>query len=330
MVPCAASAADDAQSDTIVRPVTDSDSAFLRRSPGELGRRAVVACAFVSLAAHVALALAFAGRVLRDSGAIPVPTDAISLELLATDVVDQAARPDATAPAASAAAVAPVEGSLTESAVSRPPTTLQNPRVEDLQAVAPDTPREAVAAPPAQETPAVAAEETLIAAEEKPSLEIEAAQPQPDARERTPAKRFGSLLRPRETERKTASDRKRDKRTEQARQEGGARSRGQAASKSAPGRVSASSGDIRAYAALVRARIAANRPAGRGHRGTAVVSFGIAGSGALTYARIARSSGNSALDQAALSAVRRAAPFPPPPAGRTSGRHRMTMPFYFR
>lgn len=52
-----------------------------------------------------------------------------------------------------------------------------------------------------------------------------------------------------------------------------------------------------------------------GSRGTAVVSFTIAASGGLSGLSIARSSGNAQLDQAALRMIRRAAPFPRPPAG---------------
>ncbi|MFN3208728.1 MAG: TonB family protein [Roseovarius sp.] len=56
-----------------------------------------------------------------------------------------------------------------------------------------------------------------------------------------------------------------------------------------------------------------------GSRGTAVVAFRIAGNGGLAGVSIARSSGSSALDQAAVRMIQRAAPFPPPPAGaRTS------------
>ncbi|QXT38948.1 energy transducer TonB family protein [Gymnodinialimonas ceratoperidinii] len=47
----------------------------------------------------------------------------------------------------------------------------------------------------------------------------------------------------------------------------------------------------------------------------AVVAFRIASNGGLAGASIARSSGNAELDRAALSIVRRAAPFPPPPGG---------------
>jgi TonB family protein len=84
------------------------------------------------------------------------------------------------------------------------------------------------------------------------------------------------------------------------------------------------------YAARVRAKVARHKPSGRGHRGIARVAFGVSGSGRLRYARLAKSSGNSALDRAAVSAVRRAAPFGAPPAGASAAQLRFTIPFYFR
>ncbi|WP_353351596.1 TonB family protein [Aquicoccus sp. SU-CL01552] len=50
-------------------------------------------------------------------------------------------------------------------------------------------------------------------------------------------------------------------------------------------------------------------------RGEAVVAFRVASNGGLASVSIARSSGSSALDQAALRVVQRAAPFLPPPNG---------------
>lgn len=49
--------------------------------------------------------------------------------------------------------------------------------------------------------------------------------------------------------------------------------------------------------------------------GTAVVAFSISGSGGLARLSIARSSGSSKLDQAALRVIKKAAPFPAPPRG---------------
>ena len=62
---------------------------------------------------------------------------------------------------------------------------------------------------------------------------------------------------------------------------------------------------------------------------TVVVAFGITAAGGLGYAKIARSSGDQHLDQASLSAVRGAAPFPQPPAGASAAQLRFSIPFYF-
>jgi len=87
---------------------------------------------------------------------------------------------------------------------------------------------------------------------------------------------------------------------------------------------------VRRYAGIVRARIARNRPSGRGRRGTAVVRFAISRSGGLRYVRLSRSSGNGTLDRAAVSSVRRAAPFPRPPRGMSAGQRTFSIPFRFR
>jgi protein TonB len=50
-------------------------------------------------------------------------------------------------------------------------------------------------------------------------------------------------------------------------------------------------------------------------RGTVVVAFQVRADGALGLARILRSSGSAVLEEAALAHIRRAAPFPAPPAG---------------
>ena len=49
--------------------------------------------------------------------------------------------------------------------------------------------------------------------------------------------------------------------------------------------------------------------------GVAVVGFTVVSSGAIVGAHVARSSGSSEVDQAALSAVRRTGSVPPPPTG---------------
>jgi protein TonB len=78
------------------------------------------------------------------------------------------------------------------------------------------------------------------------------------------------------------------------------------------------------YPGQVQRRLSRTRRARINVRGEARVTFSIAPSGALASVSISRSSGNAELDAAALDHVRRAAPFPAPPAG---AQRRYTVPF---
>lgn len=69
------------------------------------------------------------------------------------------------------------------------------------------------------------------------------------------------------------------------------------------------------YPGRVWSQLQRSRKSRRAGRGSAVISFRIGRNGGLAGITISRSSGNPRLDQAALRHVRRAAPFPPPPAG---------------
>jgi len=110
---------------------------------------------------------------------------------------------------------------------------------------------------------------------------------------------------------------------------GSTTSRASAAQAAISGRVSASRGNILNYAARIRAILARNKPGGDGHRGTTRISFGLTATGQLSYAEVASSSGRPDLDQAALGAVRKAAPFGTPPANVAPNELRFTIPFYF-
>ncbi|GAA3096870.1 hypothetical protein GCM10010520_48210 [Rhizobium viscosum] len=70
------------------------------------------------------------------------------------------------------------------------------------------------------------------------------------------------------------------------------------------------------YKGKVRSRIrrAIRKP--RGVEGSVVVTFSVSGNGGLTSARVSQGSGIPDIDQLALDAVRRAAPFGPPPGGQ--------------
>lgn len=69
----------------------------------------------------------------------------------------------------------------------------------------------------------------------------------------------------------------------------------------------------------------------RGSRtGQAKVAFVVTKNGQVRSTRIIASSGNPALDKAALDAVHRAAPFPPIPAGTGRDQWHFTVPIYFK
>jgi protein TonB len=76
------------------------------------------------------------------------------------------------------------------------------------------------------------------------------------------------------------------------------------------------------YPGLVQSKVvrAARAPKTRDTRGEATVRFVVGAEGNLLKVALLRSSGNEAIDQASLAAVKRAAPFPPIPeaAGRSS------------
>ncbi len=89
-----------------------------------------------------------------------------------------------------------------------------------------------------------------------------------------------------------------------------ARKTGNNGHKAAPGNAAASN-----YPGQVMRKLSrAGRPRVNA-RGTAVVAFSISSAGGLASLSLARSSGSSALDRAALGVVRSAAPFPRPPSG---------------
>ena len=73
-----------------------------------------------------------------------------------------------------------------------------------------------------------------------------------------------------------------------------------------------------AYAASVYGALARNKPRSVGANGSVTVSFAIGASGSLRNALVARSSGKTPLDHAALAIIRQAAPFSPPPGSKQS------------
>lgn len=88
-----------------------------------------------------------------------------------------------------------------------------------------------------------------------------------------------------------------------------------AASGSGAASVQAGNAAVSNYPGQVMERIRRTRQPRLSGRGVAVVAFSVGSNGGLAGASIQRSSGNPAIDAAALAHVQRAAPFPAPPPG---------------
>lgn len=286
-----------------------------------IGRAAGTAVSAVaSLILHGAALAAVAYWVEWTPGAIPAPTEAVSIELLETEMLEAVETAVATASMASLESVQSMPGAATESAAvsTRAPPDLMPVAPERIDA------KEATVAvtetAEGMEALKGALESDVPVGVERPA-DTPAAEPPPkpaqEANERKKPVKVSKLPDPSEP-RKTDGD---------ARKKGGASSRAAKSTVGATGRVSASTGSAVNYAALVRARVAARKPAGGGRRGTVVVAFAVTRAGAMSSASIARSSGDPALDRSVLAAVRGAGPFPVPPPGVNL---RFSIPFYFR
>jgi len=215
--------------------------------------------------------------------------------------VKQADPPDAAEPVEQAA-----------DARTEEPRAVQSSEVETIRA---EPAADAVVAP------------SRVIETESENMAVPMRRPKPTAAERKKTSEPAATAR--RPERTTAKPKQQRSDTGRGQRQSGARAASSRAG-SGPQRTAPSPGQVRRYAGIVRARIARNRPSGGGRRGTAVVRFAISRSGGLRYVRLSRSSGNSTLDRAAVSSVRRAAPFPRPPRGMSAGQRTFSIPFRFR
>ncbi|NUB06935.1 TonB family protein [Azospirillum sp. Vi22] len=94
--------------------------------------------------------------------------------------------------------------------------------------------------------------------------------------------------------------------------------------------VSASRGAMVDYGAQVWAWIGRHKPEKVVGGGQATVKLTLGTAGEVLDAAILTSSGDAALDRAALAAVRKASPFPTPPPGLTAEDRVFSVPFLFR
>ena len=83
-------------------------------------------------------------------------------------------------------------------------------------------------------------------------------------------------------------------------------------------RGAAKSGKTDEYSRSVIAALIKTKPKPFAIRGSVMVSFEIGPGGALKYVKLVDSSGNTAMDDVALSAIKRAIFMPPPPTATPS------------
>lgn len=282
-------------------------------------RRTIVtiASAMSSLLVHGGVLAAVLYWIDHKPGAIELPTEAISVELIASEVIEAVEAPPMVETAASPSSVQSSAGAEHDSSSAAKLAT-QEPR-EQVAATEVPLPSEMREERPdgrdilqgAHEDAVLARELTDKSAAAPKSVEKPSAVKQP---------------KPVKTAKLAEQDTTNAAETHTSRK-GGAQSRTIKGSATSPSRISASAGSVLNYAAFVRARLAARKPAGGGRRGTVVVAFALARSGGLSSASISRSSGDPGLDRSVLAAVRGAGPFPTPPPGASL---RFAMPFYFR
>ena len=143
---------------------------------------------------------------------------------------------------------------------------------------------------------------------EKPEVALEKPKPKKEVAEKKPE--------PKKPVKKTTE--KKEPAKEPAKKKAAENSASAKASKSAQGAASSGGGSAASaakYGALVEKKISRTKKRSIREKGVATVRFSIAPSGAIASISIARGSGSAAVDTAAMDHIRRAAPFPPPPAG---------------
>jgi protein TonB len=281
-----------------------------------------VASAAFSLLLHGGVLAAALYLVEHEPGAVNAPTEAISIEFLQTEVLEAIQASAALSAAPSPSSIQSEVGSNEDTPASAAPKTIE-PVPPEEHVAAKDAPAESEAeTPKGLEILQGALQDGEQAGKETPHETTERKQPETNARpererDRKRPVKMAKLTEPHAIDKVDAKPTKK----------GAAQSKAAKGSAGSTGRASASTGSAINYAAIVRARVSARKPAGGGRRGTVVISFGVSRSGGLASASISRSSGNPGLDSSVLSAVRGAGPFPAPPPGANL---RFAIPFYFR
>ncbi len=295
-------------------------------------RKLLAIAILVSLSLHIALAASALewNAAVSEYGVLTEETDAMSLEATQTLVLEATfSQPTEALSSLSAAAMLP--GGAPSSSAEATPVPEPLPLVKEPPPEVIETtdflPEPVKAIEPSLSVisgSAEAADNVVAAAEELPD-EIDEVEEAKELKAEEDQRAETEL----QEEAKKRSEKKKQQQSA-SQMAGGATSKANAGQASASGRVSASRGSVLRFAARVRAKVARNKPIGRGHHGTARISFSVTHSGELGFARLSQSSGNAHLDRAAIEAVRRAAPFGLPPPGVSTEHLRFSIPFYFR
>lgn len=203
-------------------------------------------------------------------------------------------------------------------AAPREERALADPKYSLAMVENPNTPEMATATP--KEVPPDTAEISLLPQPEQKPVENK---PDPKPVQAAPPKPVKDATKAKERRRIEAPTREKTTREAKA-----SSSPSTAASGVGVGR---SSNDTN-YRGLVSAHLARHKQypsdaRARGDGGTAAVTFTLSGSGGVSAVRLARGSGVASIDQEVQAMVRRAAPFPAPPDGRSVS---FTVPVSFR
>jgi protein TonB len=298
------------------RPAVDNLPAVPAATTSSVPRRLLfVGAMLVSISVHAAAIFGIWGsnNDIEQFGTIANESDVISLSTVQTLVLDSIQTDSSDA--ASAASSASQAGSV--QSVESTPQELSEVQDQPVSDEPPPKPVKVADVTPAAVAPTDEPLPVVHGGGEPDALsEIKADKIAAKAVEEMPAE-----IETKEDEpEKTKQDQKKDKQrqTEQkqshAQAAGGATSRSSVARSTSNGRVTASRGNVLSYMASLQARIARHKIPVFGIHGVALVVFALDANGAIKFARLDKSSGNERLDQAALTSIRRAAPFLPPPA----------------
>jgi periplasmic protein TonB len=287
--------------------------------PRNFSRWLLFGSVIISGLLHVAgaAAMLLGDAALPDYGVLTQQTDAISIEMTASTILEAV---ESTASTAAAASVptATQEGNPTPSSAAAVPLT----KVEETAVETPVT--ETVKAPEVNPDAVTPPDDPLEvvkgAGEPSDVVDAQVAQQAKDEEQKQEKK---------EKIEKEKEQVKVDQQQAAPQVSGGVTARS-TASVDSQAKVSASRGSILSYAAGIRAKVARNKPTGLGRSGEVEISFGVTPTGDLAYANLAQSSGNTRLDEASLEAIRRSAPFGPPPTDASPSQLRFSIPFYFR